>query len=109
MPPCLRPTRTLTYLLVPLSLYLAVLLACSADLPEPKSRGAQLYKTYCSDKACHAALPPKRGGKRYWDIQYNRMLEIMAQQGKKSPTPDETKEILAYLYRHTHSGAKKND
>lgn len=84
---------------------LAMWLACSGDLPQPKSRGAQLYQSYCSAKGCHAALPPKRGGKRYWDIQYSRMLEVMAQQGKQRPSAEETQEILAYLHRNARAGA----
>ena len=96
-------------LLLTFGFILAVLLACSADLPEPESHSAQLYVTYCSGKACHAPLPPKRGGKRYWDIEYKRMLELMAKQGKKLPTPEENKEILTYLHRHARSNVSNND
>ncbi len=108
MKPFLSKFYQLHYLVFLLSVSLSVLPACSVDLPEPESRGAQLYVSYCSSKGCHAALPPERGGKRYWDIQYNRMLEVMAQQNKTRPTAEETKEILAYLQRYARSNSNND-
>ena len=74
--------------------------ACSRELPEPESRAAKLYTRHCSGEGWHGPISPRRGGKRYWDMQYARMLPLMRKEGWKLPTQAETEEILAYLHRH---------
>ncbi len=80
---------------------------CSRELPEPQSRDAQLYQKFCSGKACHEPIPPQRGGKRYWDLQFERMKPLMRQQGHAMPSAKEEREILAYLRRHAQGGKKE--
>lgn len=81
--------------------------ACSRELPEAESRGAQLYKRSCAGKGCHDPIPPQRGGKRYWDKQYERMKPLMRKQGYTLPSAEEEREILAYLHRHAQSNKSK--
>ncbi len=78
--------------------------ACSPKLPEPESRAARLYVTYCSGKGCHDPIPPRRGGREYWNDQTRRMLELMRQHGRPLPTPEEQAQIDAYLRRHAQGG-----
>ena len=85
------------------ALFLAA--GCGSKLPEPESHPAQLYRQYCSGKGCHDPIPPRRGGTQYWDLQNQRMLELMRQQGHALPSPAEQAEILSYLHRHSQ-GAK---
>lgn len=73
---------------------------CGPKLPEPESRAARLYVAYCAGKGCHDSIPPRRGGREYWDQQTRRMLELMRQQGRPLPTPEEQAQIDAYLRRH---------
>jgi hypothetical protein len=80
---------------------------CSRELPEPESRGARLYAKFCSGEGCHDAIPPARGGARYWDVQYRRMLELMRQQRFPLPDAVEEREILAYLHRHARKAKKE--
>ncbi len=80
---------------------------CGGDLPEPESRGAKLYEKNCSGKGCHAPISPRRGGKRYWDAQYERMKPMMRQQGGALPSVEEEREILTYLHRHAQSSKGK--
>lgn len=77
---------------------------CGAKIPEPESREAQLYVAYCSGKGCHDPIPPRRGGKEYWDQQTRRMLELMRKQGRPLPTAEEQAQIDAYLRRHAQGG-----
>jgi hypothetical protein len=81
--------------------------ACGRELPEPESPGARLYTRYCSGEGCHGPIPPRRGGKRYWDMQYARMLPLMRKEGWKLPSRAETEEILAYLHRHARGTQKE--
>ncbi|MCC7262205.1 MAG: hypothetical protein IT369_06755 [Candidatus Latescibacteria bacterium] len=90
--------RLLPHLLAAAGLCLA--LGCGSKLPEPESRPARLYVQYCSGKGCHDAIPPKRGGTQYWEMQNKRMMELMRRQGSPLPSPAEEQEILAYLRRH---------
>lgn len=80
---------------------------CSGELPEAESRGAQLYKRSCAAKGCHDPIPPQRGGKRYWDRQFERMKPLMRKQGHTLPSAEEEREILAYLHRHAQSKTNK--
>lgn len=73
---------------------------CGAKLPEPASRPAQLYVKYCSGSGCHDAIPPQRDVARYWDLQTDRMLQLMREQGRALPSPAEDQEIRAYLHKY---------
>ena len=79
-------------------------------LPEPGSRGAQLTRRYCVQ--CHNLASPAMHDAGKWPMIVDRMVlrmqgrgnmgklmtEMMA--GVVAPTPDETKQLLAYLGRH---------
>jgi hypothetical protein len=73
---------------------------CGPKLPEPETRAAQLYVKYCSGSGCHGPIPPQRDIARYWDLQTDRMLVLMREQGWALPTPEEDREIRAYLHKH---------
>ncbi len=84
---------------------LLLVLGCTS-LPEPESEGARLYVQYCSGKSCHGPIMPQAGGRKYWDGQMNRMLDIMRNKNVPLPNAQQKKIILEYLHRHTQGAAK---
>ena len=85
---------------------LLLVLGC-ASLPEPESADARLYVRYCSGTGCHGPILPQAGGRKYWDMQTERMLVIMRKENSPLPSAEEKKRILQYLYKHAQ-GAVKN-
>ncbi|RMF83837.1 MAG: hypothetical protein D6739_06760 [Nitrospirae bacterium] len=78
----------------------AALAACSSKLPEPDSPGARTYVRYCSVDGCHAAIPPKQAGAKYWDTKLDMMLKMIAKHGYAMPSPEEVELIRGYLHKH---------
>lgn len=78
---------------------LIVWLGC-ASLPEPDSPDARLYVRYCSGSGCHDPILPQAGGRRYWDLQVQRMLNVMRENGSPVPTAQQRERIIAYLHKH---------
>jgi hypothetical protein len=88
-------------------LFNALLLALGcASLPEPESEGARLYVRYCSVKGCHGPIMPQAGGRKYWDRQMDRMLDVMRNKNVPTPNAKEKKDILEYLHQHAQGAAK---
>ena len=71
-----------------------------ASLPEPDSADARLYVRYCSGSGCHDPILPQAGGRKYWDQQIERMLDLMRKANKPLPNADETRRIARYLHSH---------
>lgn len=73
-----------------------------ADLPEPKSQGAQLLVRYCTQ--CHDLPPPVLHTSTEWPMVLARMerrMEMMAQMGSiQNPSNKEQATILNYLQRN---------
>jgi len=73
-----------------------------ADLPEPKSRGAQFLARYCVQ--CHDLPPPVLHTSSEWPkvvARMERRMEMMSQTGSiLNPTNQEQAAILKYLQRH---------
>ena len=73
-----------------------------ADLPEPKSQGAQLLVRYCT--LCHDLPPPVLHTSTEWPMVLARMerrMEMMAQMGSiQNPSNKEQATILNYLQRN---------
>jgi cytochrome c2 len=81
-----------------------------AMLPEPKSPGARLTRRYCVQ--CHNLANPAMHDARRWPSVVARMIprmegkgnlgrvmgEMMA--GVEAPSPEEERQIVAYLRRH---------
>jgi hypothetical protein len=72
------------------------------DLPEPKSRGAQLLARYCAQ--CHDLPPPILHTSSEWPKVLARMERRMQMMGLKGsilkPTDQEQAAIRNYLQRH---------
>ncbi len=71
-----------------------------ASLPEPDSADARLYVRYCSGSGCHDPILPQAGGRKYWDQQIERMLDVMRKGNRPLPSADEMQRITRYLHRH---------
>ncbi|GAV20669.1 hypothetical protein MMIC_P1641 [Mariprofundus micogutta] len=73
-----------------------------ADLPEPKSQGAQLLTRYCVQ--CHDLPPPVLHNSTEWPkvlARMERRMEMMARMGSiLNPTKQELTSILNYLQQH---------
>jgi len=73
-----------------------------ADLPEPKSEGAQLLARYCVQ--CHDLPPPALHTSTEWPKALARMerhMKMMARMGSiQNPTYQEQAAILNYLQQH---------
>jgi cytochrome c5 len=87
------------------------------DLPEPESRGAELYSKYCNQ--CHSLPSPKAHSAQEWEESFRRMDARMQRMGRmrmmamcrmmniQAPTSSEKKAILDYLQRHALKTIKK--
>jgi hypothetical protein len=85
----------------------ALLLAVGcASLPEPESEDARLYVRYCSGTGCHGPILPQAGGRKYWDMQTDRMFILMRNANRPLPNEEEKKRILQYLYKYAQGAAK---
>ncbi|MDX8410262.1 MAG: hypothetical protein R8K46_00105 [Mariprofundaceae bacterium] len=73
-----------------------------ADLPEPKSQGAQLLARYCIQ--CHDLPPPVLHTSTEWPkvlARMERRMEMMARMGSiLNPTDQEQAAMLNYLQRY---------
>jgi cytochrome c2 len=89
------------------------------QLPEPDSKGAVLFKTYCAQ--CHALPSPKSHTPAHWEGAFNRMFARMRTMerekqsprrwwmpGVKGPSDEEAISLLAYLKRHGLRPAPEN-
>ncbi len=77
------------------------------DLPDPKSRGAQLLVYYCTQ--CHNLPSPSMDTAEEWPAIADRMFRRMARMSAagggmmmsvEMPTPEEQRVIVAYLESH---------
>jgi hypothetical protein len=81
--------------------FVGALAGCAAqELPEPESRGAQLYVRYCSGSGCHDPIPPQRDTVGYWENQYERMIKEFNAPNGLMPTPEEGRVVQEYLRKH---------
>jgi len=92
--------RSYRSMILALLALVAVLGCAQQGLPEPESRGAQLYVAYCSGSGCHDPIPPQRDSIGYWNNQYERMIKEFNAPNNLLPSPEEEQEILAYLRKH---------
>ena len=81
-----------------------------AMLPEPLSPGAQLTQRYCVQ--CHNLANPAMHDAKRWPSVVARMVPRMEGKGNmgklmadlmagvRAPTPEETKQLVAYLRKH---------
>ena len=72
-------------------------------LPEPGSRGARLYASYCSQ--CHNLPNPKMHSTDDWPIMFEKMTEHSRLMAGLNPdikmlVPNEKAEIISYLTRN---------
>lgn len=79
---------------------------CGEELPN-ESRASRLYLRYCSGSGCHAPIRLQWAGKRYWDREYERMIELIRKQVQPLPPPDEEREIISYLCWHARGFEKE--
>lgn len=83
-----------------------------SQLPEPDSKGALLFQTYCTQ--CHALPSPKSHTPAHWEQAFNRMsarMRMMEQQKQSpwgrwmpdisAPSDEEARTLLDYLKRHS--------
>ena len=84
----------------------------SADqLPDAKSKGAELYATYCSQ--CHNLPSPKMHSANDWPMRFEKMMDHATQMagaspGVKTPAKKEKKEIVSYLQKNGFRGLPAN-
>lgn len=77
----------------------ALLGGCQAELPEPESPAAVLYRTRCTD-GCHRLYQPGSMTAAMWEIQVERMQREFRRIGKPPLTDAETALLLAYLSKY---------
>ncbi len=69
------------------------------DLPEPRTRDAQLFQAYCA--ACHALPRPSALPEKAWVPVVDRMFRYLANsEHGRNVTPDARGAVLRYLNRH---------
>lgn len=73
--------------------------ACSANLPEPESQGAVLYKQHCN--GCHRVYAPTSMTYEMWKVQVERMQGEMVRRGVEPLNDRELPVVLDYLKRHS--------
>jgi hypothetical protein len=84
---------------------LAMVVGCSHALPDADSPGAQLYSARCG--TCHPPHEPRSLTSAMWEVQVNRMRDVMSRGGVRPLTSDEEGVLLAYLRAHaTDAGAR---
>lgn len=79
-----------------------------SELPNPRSKGAQLFKNYCAQ--CHSLPSPKSHSPEHWDLTFERMFRRMRMMEREKQSPwgrwmpdvqapsiNEAKVLLAYL------------
>lgn len=79
----------------------ALVSACSPNVPEAESAGGQLYIRRCN--GCHRLHPPGSLTFAMWEMQVERMQGEMVRRGLPPLTVDEKKIVLTYLRRHSAS------
>ncbi len=83
-----------------IALVLAMASACTTELPDPKSAGAEVYQARCAS-GCHALYAPSSLTTAMWDIQIERMQHEMARRGVNPLTEQERYLITSYLKAHS--------
>lgn len=81
------------------------------QLPDPQSKGAALFASYCSQ--CHNLPNPKMHSKGEWPMMFEKMMghaELMAGASLevKTPVDKEKKEIVSYLEKNGFRGLPAN-
>lgn len=74
--------------------------ACQAELPEPQSPGARLYRAQC-DTGCHRLFQPGSMTAAMWEIQVERKQREFRRTGRRPLTDAQVAVLLAYLSRHS--------
>ena len=81
------------------ALLLAGVSACTPELPDPQSAGAEVYRVRCG--SCHEAYAPGALTAAMWDVQLERMQSIMARRGVNPLTEQERYLVTSYLNAHS--------
>ncbi len=73
------------------------------QLPDPQSKGAVLFASYCSQ--CHNLPSPKMHSTGDWPVRFGKMMDhalLMAgtSPGIKTPADKEKEEIVSYLVKN---------
>ena len=82
---------------------LAMLAACTPSLPDPESRGAQVYSVRCS--GCHGIYAPGSLTAEMWEVQVDRMQREMLRRAVNPLTEQERYLVLSYLKAHASDAA----
>jgi len=80
------------------SLTFACVAACSPQLPDPQSAGAQVYGVRCAP--CHQLYAPGTLTGAMWEVQVDRMQQEMRRRGVNPLTEQERYLVLSYLKTH---------
>ncbi len=86
-----------------LALASVVALGCQAELPEPTSPGAILYRTRC--QGCHRLYHPGTMTAAMWRVQVERMQREFTRRGMAELSRDEMELLLSYLEAHSSDAA----
>lgn len=81
------------------------------QLPDPKSKGATLFASYCSQ--CHNLPTPKMHSTGDWPLRFEKMMDHARQMAGASPNikmpgNNEKKEIVSYLEKNGFRGLPAN-
>ena len=71
---------------------------CGGSLPDPESRGAQVFAGRCG--GCHRVYAPGSMTFEMWKMQLDRMRGLFAQRGIPWLSPDDEHALLDYLQAH---------
>ena len=83
----------------------------AAQLPDPQSKGALLFASYCSQ--CHNLPSPKMHSTGDWPVRFEKMMDhAMLMTGTspdvKTPVDKEKEEIVSYLVKNGFRGLPAN-
>jgi mono/diheme cytochrome c family protein len=81
-----------------IAVILVAAIACTHELPDPQSAGAEVYRVRCG--GCHQAYAPGTLTAAMWDVQLDRMQSIMAKAGVNPLTEQERYLVTSYLKAH---------
>ena len=90
--------------LIVIAFVLAALSACTSELPEPQSAGAEVYRVRCG--SCHQPYAPGTLTAAMWDVQIERMQPIMSRRGVNPLTEQERYLVTTYLKAHAADAPK---
>ena len=77
---------------------LAIVAGCTHALPDADSPGGRLYQTRCG--TCHPVHEPRSLTAAMWEVQVERMREVMRRRGVTPLTEAEQGVLLGYLRAH---------